>query len=82
MKKYEKPRVIIERFTLAEHIASCAFDKDGDVFVGSSDLGADGVILFNDANITCNMTKEDALGAFEGYCDTNGGNGVNLLYNS
>lgn len=65
-KTYEKPQVYMERFELAEHIATCNFKvNSGDEWscTATGTLEGDSSTLFADENTSC-------LDHYEGYCYT------------
>lgn len=80
MKKYEKPRVRIERFELSQHIAACAWDmlssKRVEECYAVSDSGwglPAGVHAFNTGVDGCSD------GPLESYCYTNADSGSNIF---
>lgn len=72
-KKYEKPQIYIEKFELAQHIATCDFKLNNtDVHsceAPSESLGMEESVLFIKSNTDCKIE-------FEGYCYTNGSMGT------
>lgn len=77
MKKYEKPRVHIERFELSQHIAACAWDMSNSKTVEECSAMSDpGFGL--DPGIQAFM-DHCSNGPLEGYCYTNGNDGFNIF---
>lgn len=79
MKKYEKPRVYIERFELSQHIASCAWDMSNSKnveecsAVGDPEWDLPALNAFLDGNEKC------TYGPIEDYCYTNSGYAANIF---
>lgn len=85
MKKYVKPEVEIETFSLSKHIAACAFDmsnlknKDECVAIGDAvgeKFNVPSLVLYTDANTNC-VDKDSTWKGF--YCYTNGTEGLNTF---
>lgn len=69
-KEYEKPQIYIERFELAQHIASCDFKLNyTDVLSCAAKYEYIDQLLFVESNKSCEVE-------FEGYCYTNGSMGT------
>ena len=81
MKKYEKPRVYIERFELSQHIAACAWDMSNYQSAGDCTATADPSFGYPDGTIAFAGTNcTDAGGMdIEDYCYTNGNEGINIF---
>lgn len=77
MKKYVKPEVEIETFSLSKHIAACAFDmsnlknKDECVAIGDGDYS--GMFMFSGNNQMCNFSEA------EEYCYTPSSETMNVF---
>lgn len=80
MRRYEKPKLYIERFELSQHIASCAWDmsnfKTLEECSAESDeewIGIPGINAFLELNEKCTD------GPWEDICYTNGSSGSNVF---
>ena len=80
MKKYEKPRVYIERFELSQHIAACAWDMSNLKNVQECSAASDpehtmisGINAFNPGVAVC------IDGPIEFYCYTSSEEGFNIF---
>lgn len=79
MKKYVKPEVEIETFSLSKHIAACAFDmsnlKDTNECAAIGDGDYSGMLIFTDSNQMCNVYKDQ----MEEYCYTPASETMNVF---
>lgn len=77
-KEYEKPQIYIERFELAQHIASCDYDSNGTqndkgcTFTGDAGFGEMKIFL---SNGPCEVVAES-------YCYHNASSGMFGIFNS
>lgn len=84
MKKYEKPVILIEEFSLSQHVANCALDfvdmngettlTDANTCIAYTDGNLMGYVetVFTEANQSCSNK-------FEQYCYTGGAGGMNTF---
>lgn len=70
-KTYEKPRVYMERFELAEHIAGCSLEYDAETGTASGLIGNDYVVGLFDTEACSTI--------LEGFCWTNAMAGLNSI---
>ena len=83
MKKYEKPRIIIEKFEMSHSIANCSPAMNHSKMVckfESDELFGyinDDETVFNEG--VCTYTADEFLSMFEGFCLQTGADGQTLF---